>query len=63
MKIDPRKIAAARDKWMKTEQGHDCRDRGILLSMSDARHLDNRLEKAFVAGANWAIQQAMKGKK
>jgi hypothetical protein len=47
-------LAKARDKWMRSKEGRDCLDNGILFSPNHGPYLKNRLERAFIAGATWA---------
>ena len=47
-------VAKARDDWMESRQGKAAVDPSILFTPRHAPFLRNRIELAFVAGANWA---------
>lgn len=44
-------LAKARDAWLESEEGKRC-----CNGNASGHFLQNRLELAFVAGANWAAQ-------
>lgn len=45
-------LAKARDDWFESEEGKACSS-----GVTDGHYLHNRLERAFLAGANWASKQ------
>lgn len=45
------KIARARDKWMQSLEGVGC-----LHGTTSGKYLRNRLERAFIAGFNAAVE-------
>jgi hypothetical protein len=46
-------LAKARDKWLLSEEGKKCCE-----GQTSGQYLQNRLEKAFLAGANFSIESA-----
>jgi hypothetical protein len=44
-------LAKARDEWFESDEGERCR-----AGITSGQYLQNRLESAFLAGANWAAQ-------
>jgi len=46
-------LAKARDEWFASKEGQQCTDLSILKAPNQLQYLENRLEMAFIAGANW----------
>jgi len=56
-------LAKARDNWLDSAEGQTCRSGNILRDYSQRRYLENRLESAFIAGANWSALHLAKRKR
>ena len=46
------KLAKARDKWLQSEEGEKC-----STGETHGQYLRNRIEKAFVAGADFSTKR------
>lgn len=54
-RISRHPLAIAWDEWIESEEGHGCADAGTLgLSTGKRQYLENRLNRAFMAGAKAA---------
>jgi len=54
-----RELKTAMDTWFASTEGEDCKRGDILAEMRHSSYLRNRLERAFIAGAN--AQQRING--
>lgn len=55
--FDGKALAAARDAWFASDEGEQCMQPELLYNpVEGQRYLKNRLERAFLAGANAAIK-------
>jgi hypothetical protein len=45
-------LATAWDKWLASEEGQKSADAGVLSCKAEKQYLENRLHRAFMAGAN-----------